>query len=219
MKTENINTYAINLKCRTDRYQHITEEFNGRDEFNLTIVEACEHTVGAIGLWQTLNHIILTLVPSDVEYILICEDDHQFTERYHKELLFNAIREAQLKEADVLIGGLSWYETTLQISRDLFWVETFSGLQFTIIYRKFFQAILNADFTETDAADYKISALSKDKLVLHPFISVQKEFGYSDVTQKNNVDGRVSKMFSDSSEILGQLKRVSEFYNLKPLIS
>jgi len=214
MEIKSINTYVMNLKHRTDRYEHITQEFYGRKEFNLKIVTACENKVGAMGLWETLRHIILTLTHPDDEFILICEDDHQFTEYYSKELLWTAIDEAKRKETDILLGGLSWYESALRISSDLFWVDKFSGLQFTIIYRKFFQTILNIDFGEIDAADYKISSMSKNKLVMYPFISVQKEFGYSDVTAKNNKSGYVTQLFSDSSEKLDHLKRVSEFYNV-----
>ena len=212
---QNIQTYIINLKKRTDRKDHILKEFLGREEFNLDVVEACEHESGAIGLWNTIRHILQSQV-RDEEYIIICEDDHQFTKHYSKELLSKSIRSASLKGADVLVGGASWFNSALQISSDLFWIEKFSGLQFCILFKKFYKTILNADFKEGDAADYKISALTKDKLLIHPFISTQKEFGYSDITRKNNDnEGYVTQIFSDSSEKLNQLREVALFYNLE----
>ncbi|UKJ07495.1 hypothetical protein [Solitalea lacus] len=191
-------------------------EFKKREEFDLNIVEACEHKVGAIGLWNTIKHILQNLLHGDEEYIIICEDDHQFTNHYTKESLFKNIKEAKDKGADILLGGASWFNSALQISHDLFWVEKFSGLQFTVIYKKFFSIILEVEFVHGDAADYKISSLTTNKMLIHPYISIQKEFGYSDVTRKNDEnEGYVTQIFKDSSEKLSQLKEVAFFYDLK----
>ncbi|PTS97819.1 hypothetical protein DBR11_16345, partial [Pedobacter sp. HMWF019] len=61
--------------------------------------------------------------------------------------------------------------------------------------------------------DYKISYLAEKKFVIYPFISTQKEFGYSDVTTQNNIVGRVTKIFDDVIEKFSQLDQVSSFYN------
>jgi len=212
MKEKPLSTYIINLKNRTDRKAYILKEFAGRDEFNINIVEGHEHKVGAVGLWNTIRHIIQNLANQKDEYILICEDDHQFTGHYSKGFLFNCIREVQGKEADVLLGGVSSTRSVLSISKSLFWLEKFSGLQFTILFRKFFKTILEADFGNNDAADYKISALTANKFFIYPFISVQKEFGYSDATAKNNTEGRVTELFSTTSETVQHLLNVAAFY-------
>lgn len=211
-----IPTYVMNLRKRTDRRESILRQFAGREEFDLEIVDAIEHSTGAIGLWETLKHIING---ARAEYILLCEDDHHFTEYYSTEILLDSIGKAVERNADILCGGVSWFEDSLQVSEGLFSVERFSGLQFTVIFRKFFPTILQAAFGPKDVADYKISQLSKDKLVIHPFISIQKEFGYSDVTQINNTEGRVDELFSKSDEHLQRLKEVQAFYKNKPVPS
>ncbi len=69
----------------------------------------------------------------------------------------------------IFSGGVSWFKTGVQISENLFWVEKFSRLQFTVIFKKFYQRILDInDFTEHDAADYKISDLTDKKLLFTP---------------------------------------------------
>ena len=209
-----IPVYAINLLKRTDRKTHILNEFKLYKEFNLHIVKAHEHQIGALGLWSTLKHILLDLVPPNEEYIIICEDDHAFRRSYNLNKLLKGISDAKKLNADVLCGGVSWYTDALQISDSLFWVEKFSGLQFTVIFRKFFDKILQANFTTVDAADYKLSELSDKLFVLYPFISTQKEFGYSDVTPKNNLEGRVTEIFTNTNLRLRQLKKVSKYYGL-----
>ncbi|MRG46983.1 hypothetical protein GFS24_17810 [Chitinophaga sp. SYP-B3965] len=217
MKNENLlmPLYIINLKERKDRLEHIKGQMQDRNEFSVFIKEAIKHETGALGLWNTLVTIVKEARSKEEKFIIICEDDHLFTDCYNATLLRKAIVEAGDKEADLLSGGVSWFHTALQISSDLFWVDRFTGLQFTVIYSKFFNAILDATFEPTDAADYKLSELTGNKFLLYPFISIQREFGYSDVTEKNNLPGYVTQVFADSLEKLGQLKDVGVFYGLE----
>jgi hypothetical protein len=210
-----ILTFIINLEKRTDRREHILVEFRERNEFKIAIKEAVEHEIGAMGLWMTIVDIIRN-VDKREDYILICEDDHRFTDHYSAKILFQSIEEAQQKGADILSGGVSWLNSSVAVSENLFWVEDFSGLQFTVIFRKFFKTIVEAVFEPGDAADYKISSLTNRKFFIHPFISTQKEFGYSDVTTKNGVTGHVDDLFNRSDACVQILKNVSDFYHYEP---
>lgn len=204
-----IPTYVINLKKRTDRKENVLREFAGRDEFAVHIVEAIEHQRGATGLWLTIRNI---LAGSTEAFILLCEDDHQFTENYSKEYLAEAIREAAERGADVLSGGISWLDDGFPVSESLFWIRKFSGLQFTILFRRCFDTILNANFGPKDAADAWIAEHTQHKFVLYPFCSTQRDYGYSDATPVNNQSGLVEKYFNKSDELLGKLKQVRSFY-------
>ncbi|MBZ4190589.1 hypothetical protein [Niabella beijingensis] len=217
METTRIRTYILNLEKRTDRQAHVLNEFNGRDEFNIELVRPVKHDIAAVSLWNTIKYILRELVDSAEEHILLCEDDHQFTKNYSKERLFEAIAEAKSLNADILSGGVSWWEDAVPISNKLFWVKKFSGLQFTIIFKKFFSKILFAEFGNMNAADYKISGLSNKSFFCHPFISTQKEFGYSDVTTKNNGSERVEKLFAMTEQRCNHLTFFSVFYKkIKP---
>lgn len=215
-----IDTYIINLENRTARYRHILKEFEDRTEFKINIVKACKHENGAIGLWNSITHILNSLLNDESDYVIICEDDHEFTIEYNKELLFECIVQAQQNDADVLLGGVSWFTTMIEVSEHLFWVERFTGTQFTILFRKFFKSILEASFGDHDSADFKMCSLTENKFFMHPFISVQKDFGYSDATSKNNKEGRVNELFNASIESVFILKKVNVFYqNNKAKIS
>jgi GR25 family glycosyltransferase involved in LPS biosynthesis len=211
--TFSIPTYIINLKKRADRKAHVLEQFNGRDEFALTVVEAFEHSFGALGLWVTIRYILQDLAPTDAEYIIICEDDIEFTEHYSKENLFNAINEAKLRETDVLLGGVSWFNDALHVSNDLFWTDNFTGLHFTVLFKKFFEALIQTKLKNYSAADYKIAALTNNKLFMYPPLAIQKEFGYSDATFKNNIEGRVQEYFESVTKRLSLLKVIKSNIN------
>ncbi|MCS3798570.1 hypothetical protein [Niastella sp. OAS944] len=211
-----IPTYIINLKSRTDRKEHCLNEFSGREEFCTTIVEACIHQYGNVGLWNSIKKIILELSAPDNDLILICEDDHLFTDDYSMEILKKAIAEAIALEADILSGGVSWFEDAVQASDLLFQVKKFSGTQFLIIFRKFFPLILEATFTKDDIADGKMASLSDRIFFINPFISVQKEFGYSDATAFNNMFRRVERLFVKSAARARICNSIRRFYNSMP---
>jgi len=208
------SVFVINLVERPDRLTHMKNEFKDKSEFKVEFIRSRRNKVGALGLWKNIVKIITKAQKSDKEYVIICEDDHQFTKEYSAKKLDNYILEGKRKNADVLLAGVSWFKDAVQISANLFWIDKFSGLQFTVIYRKFFDLILAADFGAKDAADYKISELAQDIFLIFPYLSTQKEFGYSDATPKNNSSGRVAGIFDNSAERLECLDRVRSFYAL-----
>lgn len=203
---------------RTDRLAHLKNEFYNRTEFEHHIVPAVKNSNGAHGLWQTIIQIISNAKEQDLDFVIICEDDHQFTKNYNPAALQQYILTAAAKNADILLGGVSWYRTAFQVTEQLFNVEKFSGLQFSIIYKRFYDKILNADSSTVQAADFKIAELSNNKLVIFPFISTQKEFGYSDVTAKNNKKGYVTSIFKKTAAMLQQVEKVTKFYASFPAV-
>ncbi|MES2425909.1 MAG: hypothetical protein V4560_03010 [Bacteroidota bacterium] len=211
-----IPTYIINLKKRTDRKAHVIEQFKGRDEFQLNIIEAFEHSYGALGLWMTIRYILQDLAPTDTEYIILCEDDIEFTDDYTKESLIKSINNAKDRDADTLLGGVSWFDDTIQVTDDLFWTNSFTGLHFTVIFKKFFPALLKSRLHYYNAADYYIAQLSNNILFRYPFLAIQKDFGYSDATEKNNEEGRVQILFRSTDSRMSFLNKVKSVYKNLP---
>jgi GGDEF domain-containing protein len=207
-----IPTYVINLKHRVDRREHITKEFIGKPEFAVELIEACEHTIGAVGLWQSICRIIESADQSGKEFVLICEDDHQFTAAYSKEYLFDCIAECIQEKGDVLLGAISWFDSALPVSDNLYWVGRFTGTQFMIIFRKFYKSMLKASFADGDNADHKIAAITRHKFLLSRPISVQAYFGYSDITARNGLEGRLDELFDRSEKGIQLLNTVSHYY-------
>lgn len=209
-----IPTYVVNLKERKDRKNHIINEFKGKNEFNVKFIEGCRHPIGAVGLWETIVKIVNMAINQDDDVILICEDDHYFTENYSKEYFFENILSAYEQGADILSGGIGGFGYAVPISRNRYWVNWFWCTQFIVIYKKFYQKILDYDFKENDTADGVISKLSNNIMTLYPFISQQREFGYSDITQGNKDNPHlITEHFEQSNTRLLAIHNVSTFYN------
>jgi len=204
--------FAVNLPSRLSRRKSIENQFRNLKEFELKIVNPLYHPKPTKSLWISLQQIVCDALNSAYDFFIFCEDDHLFTENFSFEFLVNCITKAKQFEADILLGGVSWQKTSIQVSENLFWVEKFSGLQFTIIFKKFYNKIVSAEFGEEDTADHKISDLTDKKFIVYPSISSQKEFGYSDVTPNNNSTGRVDFLFEKTNHIFNSLNKVRNYY-------
>jgi glycosyl transferase family 25 len=198
-----IPTYVINLPSRPERLSHIMNQFRDKSEFDLHITQAYKHERGATGLWQSICSIVKTAVLNDDDVIIIVEDDHVFTEHYDRNILITNIILAGSQGADILCGGISGgFHYAIPITQHRYWINYFWGTQFIIIYKKMFELILNAEFGITDTADDFLSSLTVNKMVLFPFISVQRDFGYSDITLNNEERGDLSKIFTSTEKKL-----------------
>ncbi|MDF2476415.1 MAG: hypothetical protein K0S24_1898 [Sphingobacterium sp.] len=197
-----IPTYIINLKERFDRRANIEIQFSGKHEFNWTIIEAVKHKFGNLGLWYTVKHIIESALEKDYDYILICEDDHEFTSHYSKESLFAAIENALELRSDILLGGVGGLNGEVKlVYKDLISVDGFACTQFMVLFKEFYTKLLKIEFAATDCIDLKFSEVSERKLVIYPYISIQKDFGYSDVTSGYYED-KMQNCFLSTSKLI-----------------
>jgi hypothetical protein len=207
-----IPTFLINLKTRLDRLSHVKVQFSDKPEFDLTVFEAITHHKGAVGLWFSTVEIIKQAQSTALPYVLICEDDILFTQSYKKEQFYSNIRQAQKLNADVLLGGVHWYNSAIDVTDDLYWVDIFTATHFMVVFENFYDAILNTSFEFTDISDLKISEMTDKKFVIHPFIAVQKEFGYSDISPSHDKAGVINTGFKAASSVLNQITNIGKYY-------
>lgn len=208
--------YVINLKERTERYRHIQEQFSGRNEFDLRIIEACKAECGNVGLWNSMRGVIERAVQEEDDVVLLCEDDHTFTSFYNRDFLFRNILEASLQGAELLSGGIGGFNHAVPLSENRYWVDAYWCNQFLVLYKPIFSKILGVVFQPPDTVDGMLSEITSHKMVMYPFVSVQIDFGYSDVTERNNNErGLINEYFRDTSERLGKYKEVYHRYLVK----
>lgn len=204
--------YAINLPKRADRRLHLEEQFKDKDEFCVTYVEAVQHIIGAVGLWESMKKAVRLAIERDEDIIAICEDDHTFTSYYKKDYFIRNLVGAYRQGAELLSGGIGGFGHAVPVGNNRYWVDWFYCTQFIIITKKLFQKILDYPFTIADTADGVLSKLAEEKQTLFPFISTQKDFGYSDVTQSNNVNkGQIENLFQKTQRRLLMIHQV--FHN------
>lgn len=205
--------YVINLEERTERRLHIEKQFRGKAEFQLNWIKAVRHPIGTVGLWQSMVQAVRKAEENEDDIIVICEDDHTFTPAYNKEYLLRNILEAEAQGIELLSGGIGGFGMAVPTSVNRYWVDWFWSTQFIVVFKPLFKRILDYDFKDSDTADGVLSALTADKMALYPFISVQTDFGYSDVTRSNNDNvGLVDQLFLRSSLRLHIVQQVVQRY-------
>lgn len=200
-------TYIINLKQRKDRLENVLREFEGKLEFDINVIQACQDPNGAVGLWKSIRKIIKKAKTMKDEVILLCEDDHIFSSSYDKKKLFSAIYQGAYLGADLILGGVTNTRQAIPVNENLCWIDFFKCTQFTIIFNRFFDEILSVDFQSSDAADLVLSNATANKYVLHPFISVQKDFGYSDIPLVSFEPKERSILFDECEEKIHGIRR------------
>lgn len=214
LKDISIPVFIINLKEHSDRLKHVLNQFEGKKEFDIHIVERCNHKSGDMGLWQSIVKIIKEVYNSDDDLIIICEDDHTFTEHYNRDTLIRNIIEAVNQNVELLSGGISGFGNAVPITSERYWIDWLRSLQFTVLYRPVFKKILNYNFKENDTACEVLSMLTSHKMVLYPFISIQRDFGYSDIALSNGeLKDKVTELFKQANKKM----EIYQYVNLKYL--
>jgi|SRR2546428_1628515 len=206
-----IPAYLINLKERKDLLEHIKEQFNNKAEFQVNIVE-CKNEIGAVGLWQTIVKIVSQAKEQDNDVILICAEDHKFSESYSKQYLFKNIIEAHEQGANLLLGGVANYGHGVPIAKNRCWVDRFWGNQFIIIFNKFFQQILDEPFSEEDEVNIKLSEMTSNKMVLYPFVSIKKDSDYGNPFRNVQFHDQTYECFQTAENRLAKIISISNKY-------
>ena len=202
--------YAINLKERTERRAHIEEQFRDKTEFELIWIDAVSHPIGGAGLWQSMVNAVKMAMERNDDIMIICEDDHEFTPTYSKEYLFSSVAAAYEQGAELLSGGIGGFGVAVPVAPHRYWVDWLWCIQFIVVYKPLFQKILDYDFKDTDTTDGVLSAIAKDKMVMYPFISIQRDFGYSDVTAHNDENkGLITNFFRQADYKMGMVHHIT----------
>src|SRR5690606_31041937 len=112
---------------------------------------------------------------------------------------------------DVLLGGMSNVHDVLFLDEQLIWLGGFTGLQFSVIFARFFNRFLEYILPKGANLDINLTEISDNIYGLYPAISMQKTFGYSDVTMKNN-DLNVETYFEECNLKLDRLYKVYRYF-------
>ena len=205
--------YAINLKSRPDRLENLKRQFASKPEFDVTYIDAVQHENGAVGLWKSICKAVRLAQQRGEDVIIICEDDHEFTNTYDKEMFLASIVGAYRQGAELLNGGIGGFGTAVPVSPTRCWVDWFWCTQFVVIFASLFPKIVTYDFRDTDTADGVLSKLSSQSLAMYPPISRQKDYGYSDITPRESQSEFQNNIFKIANQRLKQINDVYRYYH------
>lgn len=116
-----------------------------------------------------------------------------------------------MQGAELLSGGIGGFGQAVPVGYHRYWVDWFWNTQFIVIYSSAFDTILSYEFQENDTADGVLSKIIHNKMVIYPFISEQKDFGYSDVTLGNmEYPGKIREFFTRTNAKFKMIRTIQE---------
>lgn len=158
--------------------------------------------------WPELRTLTLDAKRNNSELFILCASEHLFSLNYSTAYLKAGIAEAEMEGADILLGGVNWFESAIQIGENLFWVDKFKGMQFVVFFKQFYDALLSVDNSAGEMTDYILSSIAFNKMLLFPFISPVSEKIPKPVSLKGEVT-----FYPDPAEQLELLVQVRKYYS------
>ncbi|TWF39953.1 hypothetical protein FHW36_105394 [Chitinophaga polysaccharea] len=126
--------------------------------------------------WTTLCILASNAERDNLDFFILSDIKYQFHSNYKKDHLNTGILKAQEANADILLGTVEAFESAIQIDHNLFWIDKFKGLSFVIIFKQFYNRLLQANENDINLSpDHFLSLITASKLLLYPFISNPSE--------------------------------------------
>lgn len=205
--------YIISMRDNKEIRKHIIDEFADKNEFEIHLIEADVCGRMNIEYWDRIVEVIKDAQIKKEKYVIICDDDHCFTENYSSMLLLKEIKEAFLQNAEIISGGVGGFGQAIPVGYHRYWVAWFRYTQFIIVFASLYDRILSYKFKENDNADNVLSHLAKYKMVIYPFISQKVNLNYLDIGS-----GKLNKEIQENFEMANEKFRAIEYiYNRKLL--
>jgi GR25 family glycosyltransferase involved in LPS biosynthesis len=136
----NITAYIINLKHRTDRYEHITNEISKLDISSYEIIEGIIDETKTC--FQSQQKCIQLAKDNKLPYVLVLEDDAIFTEDVNK-VLQSTFEELQQHEWDMFFLGANLQKPATKISDTLLKLNGAFAAHAYMVHERFYDTILN----------------------------------------------------------------------------
>ncbi|MEN5085946.1 hypothetical protein ABE426_05710 [Sphingobacterium faecium] len=207
-----IPTYIVNTSKQIESLNDIKQQFQGKIEFDIHITHSHPHTNSHMALWTSICEIIAISEEKNEDVIIICKDNHQFTEDYNKTKLIAAIYEAHRLNATLLFGGIAGgFNHILPLASGISWLDACWESSFIVIFRSFFRSILDENFHETDVVENKLSEMTSNKFVMYPMISTIKDISDVDVHGKYNP---ACHSMDDLEEYGMRMKKIHQIFYL-----
>ncbi|MCS2221615.1 glycosyltransferase family 4 protein [Bacteroides fragilis] len=204
-----IPVYVIDAK---ERKEQINYEFKNKPEFELNTIDIYTNNKEPIELWNGIVKAIQIAKEKKEDVIIICRDNHHFTNNYSYGLFMKEVYEAYAQGAELLSGGIGACRQAIPIGFHRYWIDYFQHTLFTIIYDSLFDKILAYKFQENDTADNALSILAHNKMVIYPFISEPVSFENSDTIQNHIEENNLIREYFDYAK--NQFKTIEQVSKL-----
>jgi hypothetical protein len=207
-----IPTYVVYTPEWPDSMDNIKAQFKGKNEFEITLVEAVKNNMGACSWYLSIRKIVEMAIANNDDVIVICKDDLKFTAGYSKEDFLQNIMEAFYQRTEMLAGGLGEFGIAIPVAKNRFWINAFHAAGFFVLYKSIFQKILEQRFDDNITAGQLFTKITNYKMALFPFIAIQSEWDIPQMTWDRIEDEASKLLFPPTENRFALVKSVYEKY-------
>ena len=173
----NLSAYIINLKHRTDRLAHISNEIKKLPLLNYTIIEGIIDNTNTC--FQSHKKCIQTAKENNLDYILILEDDAIFIDDCIN-ILINSFIQLNHLNWDMFYLGANLNDIAYTISPNLIKLTGAFAAHAYIVHNNFYDKILQTTHDKEMDVHYSNFMKQYNIYMCNPMIAFQKP-SYSDL--------------------------------------
>lgn len=162
------NRYSIHLFRENDKF---ISEFKDKEEFTLNIHYFSKGFANSGNAVIVLKEIVERSVQTNPEVIIVSTQNHKFTDNYNFKFLENVINRAIHYDCDILLGGCISFDHCVPIEKNLFWIDTFYGSNFIILFRSIFKKLTVSKFQLSYSLCNFLFRISDKVNIIYPQIS------------------------------------------------
>lgn len=168
INTDEVNEIAensfVSTFCIYHEKKYNLKDFERKNEFNISWIKS---TFSSPCIDQdNLNFILNESIRNEEDVIIICLDGYHFKSSYSKYDLFKYILMADFYQCDVLFFNGNKIDFMSNIQDELYWVSNIQKSNFIVVYKRFFEKMLNASWLPVDNFFDIISSLTANKLMI-----------------------------------------------------
>lgn len=187
-----IPTYIIPSYEFEQFRSQIPYQFEKKKIFDLKFVSPAQLDSSIESYWRCIKEIVQSAIVSDEDVIVICEDNHSFTEVFSEQSFLRDIINAHRLGAGILCGGIDDIEVAVPIANGMFWISAFKSCSFLLLFKSVFEKILSHSIDCFLTKGDLFRELTSNKIVLFPPISVQTNFQNNNSCPTDSADAMVS---------------------------
>lgn len=172
-----IVAYIINLKHRTDRYEHVISEVSKLPLTSFEIVEGIVDNTGTC--FQSQKKCIQLAKNANLPYVLILEDDVVFTQNVVR-VFEDTFKELQSLDWHMFYLGANLQNPAVKISKNLLKLTAAFAAHAYVVHEKFYDVILELPHTCEMDVHYSNLMTTYNMYMCNPMIAYQLP-SYSDL--------------------------------------
>ena len=165
-----MQAYIINLPAREDRRTHILKEVRKLPFIEASIIDGIVDNTGTC--FQSQRKCIQNAKNSNLEYVLVLEDDAIFTDNC-EEILINTLLEIKDINWDMLYLGANLYNPAYKISQYLIKLTGAWCAHAYFVHNRFYDTILSLPHTKEMDTHYGELMQDNNIYMVNPIIAYQ----------------------------------------------